>query len=171
MGAHLEAGLREAALHAGVPLVINRVGSMLTPFFTTGPVDDAEGARRSNTTRYARFFQAMLDRGIYLPPSQFEAWFIACPHARRDRSHDSGGGGGFQGGWGGNGLWEANLQRQREQIMNCFVCACQGKVEVAVALCPQAASRLRKAGHRDNQRTVRTDRAVVVPLLNEQLCR
>jgi glutamate-1-semialdehyde 2,1-aminomutase len=84
LGARLEAGLREAADKAGVPLTVNRVGSMLTAFFTAGPVTDYASARRSDTARYGRFFHAMLARGVYLAPSQFEAAFVSLAHGAAD---------------------------------------------------------------------------------------
>ncbi|MCC6179787.1 MAG: glutamate-1-semialdehyde 2,1-aminomutase [Chloroflexi bacterium] len=79
-GAALEAGLVDAAERAGVPLTVSRVGSMLTAFFTAGPVTDYVSARRADTARYARFFRGMLDRGVYLAPSQFEAAFVSTAH-------------------------------------------------------------------------------------------
>jgi glutamate-1-semialdehyde 2,1-aminomutase len=77
---------RTAALCAAPPpgVTVNRVGSMFTWFFTEGPVMDYESAQRSDTTRFARFFHAMLDRGIYLPPSQFEAAFVSAAHTEED---------------------------------------------------------------------------------------
>jgi len=75
--AALERGLASAAKATGVPVAINRVGSMMTLFFTEGPVTDCESATRSDTARYARFFRGMLDRGVYLPPAQFEAFFVS----------------------------------------------------------------------------------------------
>ena len=69
----------EAAL-AGLPLTTNRVGSMWTWFFTTGPVTNYEQAACSDTTAFGRFHRALLDRGIWLPPSQFEAAFISTAH-------------------------------------------------------------------------------------------
>jgi glutamate-1-semialdehyde 2,1-aminomutase len=63
---------------------VNVLGSMLTPFFTTEPVRDYQSATRSNTTQYATFFRAMLERGIYPPPSQFEAWFLSAAHTAKD---------------------------------------------------------------------------------------
>jgi glutamate-1-semialdehyde 2,1-aminomutase len=77
-------GLRDAAAAAGVPLQVNRVGSMITPFFCAAPVTDYASARQADTGRYARFFQAMLARGVYLPASQFEAWFLSTAHTDRD---------------------------------------------------------------------------------------
>ena len=63
---------------------INRVGSMFTLFFTDAPVTDYASAKRADTDRYARFFRAMLDRGVYLPPSQFESCFVSLAHMERD---------------------------------------------------------------------------------------
>ena len=80
LGAHLAEGLAGAARAARVPVQINGFGSLLTMFFTEEPVRDYESAMRSDTERYARFFRAMLDRGVYLPPSQFEAWFLSGAH-------------------------------------------------------------------------------------------
>ncbi len=80
LGARLEAGLSAAARDAAIPSVVNRVGSMLTAFFSEGPVTDYASAVRSDTKRYARFFHAMLARGVYLAPSQFEAAFLSTAH-------------------------------------------------------------------------------------------
>ena len=74
LGARLEEGLRSCGL------CVNRVGSMLTPFFCQGPVTDLESAMKSDTKAYARFFHRMLDRGVMVPPSQFEAWFVSAAH-------------------------------------------------------------------------------------------
>ena len=82
--ARLEAGLREAAAQTGSASTINRVGSMMTAFFTEGPVTDWPGAAKSNTARYASFFRAMLDEGIYLAPSQFECAFMSFAHSDAD---------------------------------------------------------------------------------------
>ena len=78
MGGRIEAGLREAATAAGVPHQLNRVGSMWTLFFTPDPVTDHPSATRSDTATYARWFWAMMDRGIYLPCSQYEAAFVSA---------------------------------------------------------------------------------------------
>ena len=67
-----------------MPLTVNRVGSMLTAFFCPGPVVDYASARHADTARYARFFQAMLERGVYLAPSQFEAAFVSLAHSEAD---------------------------------------------------------------------------------------
>jgi glutamate-1-semialdehyde 2,1-aminomutase len=76
-------GLLAAAGKAGVPLQVNRVGSMITPFFTAYPVVDYASATKSDTARYGRFHRAMLDRGVYLPASQYEAWFLSAAHTER----------------------------------------------------------------------------------------
>jgi glutamate-1-semialdehyde 2,1-aminomutase len=82
--AKLAAGLAEAARAAGVPLQVNAFGSMLTPFFTADAVRDYQSALKADTRAYGRFFHAMLTRGVYLPPSQFEAWFLSGAHTDRD---------------------------------------------------------------------------------------
>src|SRR6187402_3047289 len=76
-------GLLDAAKGAGVPLQVNRVGSMITPFFTASPVTDYASATKSDTERYGRFHRAMLAHGIYLPASQYEAWFLSAAHTQR----------------------------------------------------------------------------------------
>jgi glutamate-1-semialdehyde 2,1-aminomutase len=82
--AELEQGLREAARSAGATVTINRVGSMLTVFFCAGPVTDYASAKSSDLRRFSRFFHAMLERGIYLPPAQFEAAFVSLAHGERE---------------------------------------------------------------------------------------
>jgi len=82
----LASGLRAEAARVDVPLTVNRVGSMLTPFFTTGQVTDYNTARLADTARYGRFFRALLDRGVYFPPSQFEAAFLSLSHSENDIS-------------------------------------------------------------------------------------
>jgi glutamate-1-semialdehyde 2,1-aminomutase len=84
LGGALEKGITEAAAAAGIPVTVNRVGSMLTTFFTEGPVTDYASAKRADTARYARFFHAMLDRGVFLAPSQFEAAFVSLAHSEQD---------------------------------------------------------------------------------------
>jgi glutamate-1-semialdehyde 2,1-aminomutase len=79
-GTVLAAGLADAAREAGVSLQVNAFGSLLTPFFTSGPVRDYQTALAANTSAYAAFFRGMLKRGIYPPPSQFEAWFLSAAH-------------------------------------------------------------------------------------------
>ena len=78
--ARLAQGLADAARAAGVAVQVNRVGSMLTVFFTAEPVYDAQSARKADTRRFARFFHEMLANGVYLPPSQFEAAFVSVAH-------------------------------------------------------------------------------------------
>jgi glutamate-1-semialdehyde 2,1-aminomutase len=84
LGARAERGLLEAARAAGVPVTVNRVGSMLTAFFCEGPVASYADARRADTARYARFFHAMLEGGVYVAPSQFEAAFVSLAHGDAD---------------------------------------------------------------------------------------
>jgi glutamate-1-semialdehyde 2,1-aminomutase len=83
-GARLEEGLRRAARDAEVNVAINRVGSMITVFFTEGPVVDYASAKASDTRRFGRFFHAMLERGVYLPPAQFEAAFVSTAHGEAE---------------------------------------------------------------------------------------
>jgi glutamate-1-semialdehyde 2,1-aminomutase len=84
LGSMLAAGLADAARSAKVPLQVNAFGSLLTPFFTTAPVRDYASALGVNTSAYATFFRGMLTRGVYPPPSQFEAWFLSAAHRDRD---------------------------------------------------------------------------------------
>ncbi len=79
-GSMLAAGLAQAARDAKVPLQVNAFGSLVTPFFTRTPVRDLDSAVAADTTAYATFFRGMLARGIYPPPSQFEAWFLSAAH-------------------------------------------------------------------------------------------
>ncbi len=80
VAAALAAGLRTAAADAGVPVHVSRTTGLLTLFFHDGPVSDYAGARATDGERYAVFCRAMLDRGVYLPASQFEAWFPSLAH-------------------------------------------------------------------------------------------
>jgi glutamate-1-semialdehyde 2,1-aminomutase len=80
----LVAGVATAALDAGVPITYNRVGSMFTWFFSAGPVTDWVSAAKCDTDAFGRFFRAMLDNGVYLPPSQFEAAFMSAAHTEED---------------------------------------------------------------------------------------
>jgi len=82
-GSMLAAGFADAARRAGVRLQVNALASMVTPFFTSSPVRDYESALSANTGAYATFFRGMLSRGIYPPPSQFEAWFLSAAHTDR----------------------------------------------------------------------------------------
>jgi glutamate-1-semialdehyde 2,1-aminomutase len=84
LGAKLAAGLAEAARAAAVPLQVNAFGSLVTPFFTSEPVRDLSSAMKADTVAYGRFFNGMLARGVYPPPSQFEAWFLSGAHTDRD---------------------------------------------------------------------------------------
>ena len=83
-GAMLAAGFADAARDAGVPLQVNAFGSLVTPFFTATAVRDYDSALTADTRAYATFFTGMLKRGVYPPPSQFEAWFLSAAHADRD---------------------------------------------------------------------------------------
>ncbi|HYT93568.1 MAG TPA: glutamate-1-semialdehyde 2,1-aminomutase [Gemmataceae bacterium] len=83
LGAKLAEGLSEAATAAEIPHQLARVGSMWTLFFTAEPVTDYDTAKQSDTARFARFFWAMMDRGIYLPCSQFEAAFLSAAHTEK----------------------------------------------------------------------------------------
>jgi glutamate-1-semialdehyde 2,1-aminomutase len=78
LGRMLTAGLDQAAVAAGLPHQVARVGSMWTLFFSLELVTDYDVARKSDTARFAHFFWAMMDRGIYLPCSQFEAAFLSA---------------------------------------------------------------------------------------------
>jgi glutamate-1-semialdehyde 2,1-aminomutase len=80
---------RTAALTAHPPAgtVVNRVGSMATFFFQDSPVRNAEDARRSDTVRFAKFFHHLLERNVYLPPSQYEALFVSVAHTAGDIEH------------------------------------------------------------------------------------
>lgn len=84
LGARLEEGFRSAATAAGIPIQVNRVGSMLTAFLTSTPVADLASATSSDTTRFGRWFHGMLNRGVYLPCSQFEAMFVSAVHSDAD---------------------------------------------------------------------------------------
>jgi glutamate-1-semialdehyde 2,1-aminomutase len=80
LGVKLETGLVEAARSAGAKVQVNRAGSMITVFFSPDPVFDAASARKADTKKFAKYFQVMLENGIYLPPSQFEAAFLSVAH-------------------------------------------------------------------------------------------
>jgi glutamate-1-semialdehyde 2,1-aminomutase len=83
-GSLLAAGFAEAARESSVPLQVNAFGSLVTPFFTASPVRNFTTALTANTSAYAAFFRGMLMRGVYGPPSQFEAWFLSAAHTDRD---------------------------------------------------------------------------------------
>jgi glutamate-1-semialdehyde 2,1-aminomutase len=84
LSGQLVAGVAAAAKDAGVPITHNRVGSMFTWFFTAAAVTGWESAAKSDTEAFGRFFRAMLDSGVYLPPSQFEAAFLSAAHTDQD---------------------------------------------------------------------------------------
>jgi glutamate-1-semialdehyde 2,1-aminomutase len=84
MARQLVFGLRAELADAGIPAQINALGSLSTVFFTPEPVRNYADAKRSDTKRYARFFREMLDRGIFLAPSQFEAAFVSAAHTSAD---------------------------------------------------------------------------------------
>ncbi len=80
LAAALCAGLRDAFAEAGLPVRVQRAGNLFSVFMTGEEVGDYDAARRQDAAAYARFFHAMLDRGVYLPPSAFEAWFVSTVH-------------------------------------------------------------------------------------------
>jgi len=84
LSGELVAGVAAAAKATGVPMTHNRVGSMFTWFFTQGPVTDWNSASKSDTEAFGRFFRSMLDSGVYLPPSQYEAAFLGTAHTEED---------------------------------------------------------------------------------------
>ncbi len=84
LGAQLEAGMRDAAKSAGVPVVFNRCGSMFCGYFTSEPVWNLADAMKSDRERFKKFFHAMLEAGVYLAPSQFEAGFLSAAHSEAD---------------------------------------------------------------------------------------
>jgi len=73
-------GLATAAEEAGIPLVIHRVGSMFTVFFTEGPIQDMDGTAACDMERFNHYFHGMRSRGVNLPPSQYEACFLSTAH-------------------------------------------------------------------------------------------
>jgi glutamate-1-semialdehyde 2,1-aminomutase len=83
-GARLEAGLKDAAKSAGVAVTFNRCGSMFCAYFTSGPVWNLADAMKSDRERFKKFFHGMLDAGVYLAPSQFEAGFLSTAHSEAD---------------------------------------------------------------------------------------
>ncbi|MCS6867846.1 glutamate-1-semialdehyde 2,1-aminomutase [Thermus sp.] len=84
LGAALEAGLRQVLSRKGIPHAVNRVGSMLTVFFAEGPVVTFQDAKRTDLGLFRRFFHGLLDRGVYWPPSNFEAAFLSVAHREED---------------------------------------------------------------------------------------
>jgi glutamate-1-semialdehyde 2,1-aminomutase len=77
-------GVAAEAARAGVPLTLNRVGSMWTWFFTPGPVTNYTQAAQSDTAAFGRFHRSMLEQGVWLPPSQFEACFLSAAHGNTE---------------------------------------------------------------------------------------
>jgi glutamate-1-semialdehyde 2,1-aminomutase len=90
LGAALEQGLKDASGRAGVRAVVNRVGSMVCSFLTSGPVRDYEDAKKSDTAMFARYHAAMLKGGVLLAPSQFEAAFVSLAHSESDIAKTAG---------------------------------------------------------------------------------
>jgi glutamate-1-semialdehyde 2,1-aminomutase len=80
----LAAGLRRAAENAGVPLCVQAVTGLVTPFFSSGPVRNYAEAAACDLEAYGAWCRALLDRGVYPPPSQFEAWFPSLAHTDED---------------------------------------------------------------------------------------
>ncbi len=80
VAAALTTGLRELAAEIGIPLHVSQTTGLLTPFFHDGPVGGYDDAKRCDTAAHGAFCRAMLERGVYLPPSQFEAWFPSLAH-------------------------------------------------------------------------------------------
>ncbi len=83
-GAHLETNLNDIIQRRALPATVNRAGSLLTLFFAKTEVFDFESALKSDTNRFAQFYRSMLEKGVYLPPSQFEALFISLAHTKED---------------------------------------------------------------------------------------
>ena len=82
--ASLAEGLAEANDKLEMEISFNRVGSMFTTFFNPGPVNDFSGAKASDTTQFGAYYRGMLEEGVYLAPSQFEAAFISLAHTEED---------------------------------------------------------------------------------------
>jgi glutamate-1-semialdehyde 2,1-aminomutase len=78
--AQLATDLRRSAGEAGVVVQVHQLASLLTVFFASGPIRNYADAARADRSRFARFHRAMLERGVFLPPSQFEAWFLSKAH-------------------------------------------------------------------------------------------
>jgi glutamate-1-semialdehyde 2,1-aminomutase len=85
-GASLEEGVRKAVAELGAAdrVSYERIGSLSTLFFAAGPLSDFASVKRCDTAAYARFFHAMRQRGVFLPPAQFEAWFVSTAHSETD---------------------------------------------------------------------------------------
>jgi glutamate-1-semialdehyde 2,1-aminomutase len=87
IGQRLSDGMQAAALRAGVPVQLTRIASMFCTFFTTQPVTDYVSASTADTAKFQRFFVSMLEAGVYLAPSQFEAGFVSTAHTEQDIDH------------------------------------------------------------------------------------
>jgi glutamate-1-semialdehyde 2,1-aminomutase len=87
MGQRLSDGMQAAAHRAGVPVQLTRIASMFCTFFTTQPVTDYTSASTADTAKFQRFFVSMLEAGVYLAPSQFEAGFVSTAHTEQDIDH------------------------------------------------------------------------------------
>ena len=84
LGSLLGKGLLDAAKSANVEMTVNVAGSVLTPFFSQKTVTNYASATEADTDKYSTFFHAMLQQGVYLPPSQFEGWFLSAAHTKQD---------------------------------------------------------------------------------------
>jgi glutamate-1-semialdehyde 2,1-aminomutase len=84
LGAQLETGMKDAAALAKIPVQFNRCGSMFCGYFTSRPVHNVAEAMHSDRERFKKFFHGMLDAGVYLAPSQFEAGFLSTAHTAAD---------------------------------------------------------------------------------------
>jgi len=80
----LAEGLRKVFAEAKIPTQVNAAGSLITLFFNSNPIRNYDDAKKSDTTQFARFFTNMLDQGIFLPPSQYEALFVSASHTEAD---------------------------------------------------------------------------------------
>ena len=87
LGAQLESGLGQALAETRTTGCVNRAGSLLTLFLGVSQVADAEAARRADALKFSRFFSAMIEAGVYLPPSQYEALFVSLAHSEADLAH------------------------------------------------------------------------------------
>jgi glutamate-1-semialdehyde 2,1-aminomutase len=86
----LTEGIKQEAARAGVPVVINRVGSMFTVFLASEPVTDFESAKKADAGMFGKFFRGLLNQGVYFPPSQFEAAFVSLAHTDADIAETAG---------------------------------------------------------------------------------
>ncbi|MCU0980555.1 MAG: aminotransferase class III-fold pyridoxal phosphate-dependent enzyme, partial [Pirellulaceae bacterium] len=84
LSARLADGLSATAAEAGIPHTLPRVGSMMTLFFNPNPVSDWDAASRSDRQRFSKYFWGLIDRGVYMPCSQFEALFVSAAHTEAD---------------------------------------------------------------------------------------